>query len=62
MGTIVIKAYGKTLYDKTIPDKVAFAIYKEREAKDLEFKKKCIADRPEEGKTEIVEAPWTKKT
>jgi len=38
MGHITIKAYGKVMYDKEMPDKVAYAIMKERVDKDNEFK------------------------
>ena len=40
MGKITIEAYGKIVYDRALPDNVCFAIFKEREAKDNEFKKK----------------------
>jgi len=40
MGTILIKAYGKVVYDRTLPDKVCFAIAKDREKKDQEFRER----------------------
>jgi len=41
MGQITIKAYDKIIYDKTLPDKVCFAIAKEREKRDMEFTEKA---------------------
>jgi len=40
MGHITIKAYGITQYDKDIPDKRAWAIFKEQEKRDIEYNKK----------------------
>ena len=40
MGKITIEGYGKKLYEKELPDKVCFAIAKDREAKDKEFSDK----------------------
>lgn len=40
LGKIRIEGYGKVLYEKELPDKVCFAVAKDREAKDEEFKKK----------------------
>jgi hypothetical protein len=40
MGQITIKAYDKIIYDRTLPDKVCFAIAKDREKRDMEFAEK----------------------
>lgn len=40
MGQITIKAYGKVIYDQTKPDKVCFAIAKDQERRDNEFKER----------------------
>jgi len=47
MGTIIVKAYEKTIYDKTLPDKVCFARGKEMEKQDNEFQKKLEERRSE---------------
>jgi hypothetical protein len=40
MGKITIVAYEKKIYDESKPDKVCYAIAKEMEEKDRQFKEK----------------------
>lgn len=55
MGKIVIEAYGKEIYNKTLPDRVCFAIAKDREKRDNEFKDK-IDKQKDLRKPEDIEA------
>ncbi len=45
MGKITIEGYGKVLYEKEVPDKVAYAIAKEREKKDNEYRERMAEEK-----------------
>lgn len=56
MGKIVIEAYGKEIYNKTLPDKVCFAIAKDREKRDMEYSEKTKEYKQDVLKKDDVEA------